>query len=133
MATPLQPFKKKKKKKKKRRRKSDTYAFKIPLLILVSSWLCGRINGWRISQPGCDPSFENLTCLATLKSCDTTKQFVCGWQYIYIYIYIYTYTYIHVTVHTHNFCSLRRVSMISSNKTMISNYMEKYHSNICSL
>ena len=28
-------------------------------------------------------------CLATLKSCDSTKQSVCGWQYIYIYIYIF--------------------------------------------
>ena len=38
---------------------------------------------------GFDPSFK---CLSTLKSCDTTKQSVCGWQYIYIYIYIYIYT-----------------------------------------
>ena len=29
----------------------------------------------------------NLACLATPKSCDTTKQSVCGWQCIYIYIY----------------------------------------------
>ena len=37
---------------------------------------------------GFNPSFERPTCLATLKSCDTMKQSVCGWQYIYIYIYI---------------------------------------------
>ena len=35
-----------------------------------------------------NPSFGNLVCLATLKSCDTTIQPVCGCQYIYIYIYI---------------------------------------------
>ena len=29
--------------------------------------------------------------LDILNSFDTTKQFVCGWQYIYIYIYIYIY------------------------------------------
>ena len=27
----------------------------------------------------------------TEELCDTTKQSVCGWQYIYIYIYIYIY------------------------------------------
>ena len=32
---------------------------------------------------GFDPSFKRPTCLATLKSCDTTKQSACGWQYIY--------------------------------------------------
>ena len=31
---------------------------------------------WYMSQPGFDPSFENLKCLATLKSCDTIKLFV---------------------------------------------------------
>ena len=34
---------------------------------------------------GFDPSSKHPTCLATLKSCDTTKQSVCGWLYIYIY------------------------------------------------
>ena len=33
---------------------------------------------------GFDPSFKRPTCLATLKSCDTMKQSVCGWQYIYV-------------------------------------------------
>ena len=33
-------------------------------------------------EVGFDPSLECLTCLTTLKSCDTTKQSVCGWQYI---------------------------------------------------
>ena len=31
-----------------------------------------------MSQPGFNPSFVNLSCLATLKSCDTTKQSVMG-------------------------------------------------------
>ena len=34
---------------------------------------------------GFDPGLKRLTCLPTLKSWDTTKQSVCGWQYIYIY------------------------------------------------
>ena len=29
-----------------------------------------------------DSSLKHLTCLATQKSCDTTKQSICGWQYI---------------------------------------------------
>ena len=45
---------------------------------------CVRISSWCISQPGFNPSFKQLTCLATLKSCDTTKQSACGWLYIYI-------------------------------------------------
>ena len=36
-------------------------------------------------ESGFDPSFENLACLATLKSCDSTKQSVCGWQYMLPY------------------------------------------------
>ena len=31
---------------------------------------------------GFNPSFKCLTGLATLKSCDTMKRSVCGWQYI---------------------------------------------------
>ena len=38
------------------------------------------ISNWRKSQPGFEPIFEILTCLATLKSCDTMKKSVCGWQ-----------------------------------------------------
>ena len=41
---------------------------------------------YHFSLPGFDPRFRNLACLATLKSCNTTKQSVCGWQYIYIYM-----------------------------------------------
>ena len=51
------------------------------------------------SWMGFDPSFERPTCLATLKSCDTTKQSVCGWQYIIYYLlilYIYNIIYIHI-------------------------------------
>ena len=40
---------------------------------MVSSWLSGRILDWHFSQPGFDPSFGNLACLATLKICDTMK------------------------------------------------------------
>ena len=58
---------------------------KILSLALISSWLCGRILDWHLSQPGFDPSFENLACLVTLMSCDTMKQYVCGWQYVYIF------------------------------------------------
>ena len=53
------------------------------MVALVSSWLRGSISDWRLSQPGFDPSFGNLACLATAKSCDTTKQSVFGWLYIY--------------------------------------------------
>ena len=31
---------------------------------------------------GFNPSLKRPACLATLMSCDTTKQFVCGCQYI---------------------------------------------------
>ena len=58
--------------------KTDTYAFKIPSLTLVSSWKRGRIYSWQISQSGFDLSFENLACPATQKIWDTTKQSVCG-------------------------------------------------------
>ena len=36
-----------------------------------------------------NPSFKHPMCLATLRSCDTTKQSVDDNIYIYIYIYIY--------------------------------------------
>ena len=70
--------------------KCDTQAFKFPSLMLVSLWLSGRIFDWRFSQPGFDPSFGDLACLATLKSSERTKK-VCLWMTIYIYIYIYIY------------------------------------------
>ena len=37
--------------------------------------------------------FQLVVCLATLFSCDITKEYFSGWQYIY-YIYIYIYIYI---------------------------------------
>ena len=52
--------------------------------------ISGRILDWRLRQPGFDPSFGNLACLATLKSSEGTKQ-ICRWMTIYIYIYIYIY------------------------------------------
>ena len=45
---------------------------------------------WRLSQPGFDPVYGKLVCLATLISSDRTKQ-ICRWMTIYIYIYIYIY------------------------------------------
>ena len=47
------------------------------------SWLRGRILNWRLSQPGFDPSYGKLVCLATLMSSDRTKQ-ICLWMTIYI-------------------------------------------------
>ena len=38
---------------------------------------------WRLSQPGFDPSYGNLVCLASLMSTDRTKQ-ICLWMIIYI-------------------------------------------------
>ena len=54
------------------------------LLLLVSSWLRGRVLNWRLSQPGFDPSYGKLVCLATLMSSDRMKQ-ICLWMTIYIY------------------------------------------------
>ena len=59
---------------------------KFTSLLLVSSWLRGRVLDWRLSQPGFDASYGNLVCLATLMSSDRTKQ-ICLWMTIYIYIY----------------------------------------------
>ena len=61
----------------------DSYSFKFTSLALASSWLSGRILDWRLSQPGFDPSFANLACLATLMSSDRTKQ-TCLWMTVYI-------------------------------------------------
>ena len=58
----------------------------ISLLLAPSGW---RVRGldWRLSQPGFDPSYGKLICLATLMSSEKTKQ-ICLWMTIYIYIYI---------------------------------------------
>ena len=69
-------------------KKKVIYNFKFPSLALVSLWLSGRILGWRLSQPGFDPSFGNLACLTTLKSYDTVDD--------NIYIYIYSHIHFHV-------------------------------------
>ena len=53
-----------------------------------SSWLSVSGLDWRLSQPGFDPSYGKLVCLATLMSSDRTKQ-ICLWMTIYIYIYIF--------------------------------------------
>ena len=75
-------------------------------------WLSGKILSLTESWASFDPSFQHPTCLATLKSCDTTEQSVCEWQYIYICVcvcvctrvslslslYIYIYIYIYITL-----------------------------------
>ena len=55
---------------------------KFTSLLLVSSWLRARVLDWRLSQPGFNPSYRNLVCLATLLSSDRTKQ-ICLWMTIY--------------------------------------------------
>ena len=47
---------------------------KFTSLRLVSSWLRRRVLDWRLSQPGFDPSYGKIVCLATLISSDRTKQ-----------------------------------------------------------
>ena len=54
----------------------------------IDSWESGWILNLTKCRASFNPSFKRPTCQATPKSCDTTKQFVRGWQYIYIYIYI---------------------------------------------
>ena len=58
---------------------------------------------WSLSQPGFDPSYGNLVCLATLMSSDRTKQ-ICLWMTIYIYIYIYIY--VNFVKHNRHFLSI---------------------------
>ena len=50
----------------------------IPKLMWYTCWLSGLILSLMSSWAGFDPSFNRPTCLVTLKSCDTTKQSVCG-------------------------------------------------------
>ena len=66
------------------------------LLLAPRGW---RVRGldWRLSQPGFDPSYGKLICLATLMSSDRTKQ-ICLWMNIYIYIYIRIYVCVCVCV-----------------------------------
>ena len=52
----------------------------IYIYIYIYGWVLECWIGASVSS--FDPSFGNLACLATLKSCDTTKQSVYGWQYI---------------------------------------------------
>ena len=40
-----------------------------------------------VNMVGFNPSLKHPACLATLMSCDTTKQSLLGWLYIYIYIF----------------------------------------------
>ena len=44
-----------------------------------------RVLDWRLSQPGFDPSYGKLVCLATLMSSDWTKQ-ICLWMTLYVYL-----------------------------------------------
>ena len=66
------------------------YIYQQILLFFVShkTYIYIYIYIWRLSQPGFDPSYGKLVCLATLMSSDRTKQ-ICLWMNIYIYIYIY--------------------------------------------
>ena len=58
-----------------------------------TQWLYGKIYNWRKSQPCFDPRFENFACLASLKTCDTMKQY--EWLYIYISLLTHTHNGIH--------------------------------------
>ena len=56
-----------------------------PIYIYIYIYICGCIYIYiyrererESKRKSFDPSFKRPTCLATLKSCDTTKQFVCG-------------------------------------------------------
>ena len=62
--------------------------FKIYFAATSSSWMRGRVSDWHLSQPGFDPSYGKLVCLATLMSSDRTKQ-ICLWMNIYIYCMIF--------------------------------------------
>ena len=48
----------------------------------VAWWLNGKILSLTKSWADFNPSFKRSTCLATLKSCDTTKQSVYRWHTI---------------------------------------------------
>ena len=77
---------------------------KIPSLMLRMMIVWGKILDWCKVSLGFDPSLKHFTCLTTLKSCNATKQSVCG-LYIYIYMYIYLnahlliYTYIYIYIY----------------------------------
>ena len=59
------------------------------IYIYIYIYIYIRVRGldWHLSQPGFDPGYGKLVCLATLMSSDRTKQ-ICMWMTIYIYIYI---------------------------------------------
>ena len=58
--------------------------FKIYFAATGSGWLRVRGLEWRLSQPGFDPSYGKLVCLASLMSSERNRS-VCGWLYRYIY------------------------------------------------
>ena len=102
-----------------KQKKSTISCLIIPKLTWFVCWLSDMILSLTSSWVGFNPSFKHPTCLATLKSCDTTKQSVCGWQYVYIhihththtYIYIYIYatlTYIYIYIHTHIYIYIKK-------------------------
>ena len=51
---------------------------KFPKPACSAWWPSGLKHSLAESWTGFDPGFERPTCLATLKSSDRTKQFVCG-------------------------------------------------------
>ena len=71
-------------------REEERYAIK---LYFKHGKIANRVSIPALSQPGFDPSFGNLACLAPLKSSDGTKH-ICLWMILFIYIYIYIYIYI---------------------------------------
>ena len=54
------------------------------LLLAPRSWMVRSLH-WRLSQPGFDPSYGKLICLATLMTSDRTKQ-ICLWMTVCIYM-----------------------------------------------
>ena len=84
--------------------------------LLVSEGLEAWIGVW---EPGFDPSFGKLICLATLMSSDRTKQ-ICMWMTIYIYIYIYIVGLVHPLVwrmQSDQITFLRLIDMQNTSRT----------------
>ena len=55
---------------------------KIPSIILKLRWLWRNISDCNKNQPSFTLSLKHLAGIATLKSSDTTKLYVCWWLYV---------------------------------------------------
>ena len=64
---------------------------KFTLMLLTPRGWRVRSLDWCLRQPGFDPGYGKLICLATLMSSDRTKQ-ICLWMTIEVSIYIYVYS-----------------------------------------